>query len=68
MRSTENFIDQEVSMKFKPMTYVYQKKVLDFMTDFVNVKDTVPEDVKLRAMEEYEKIKKAMQIQNIFEK
>lgn len=67
MESTSDFVDQELNFKFRPMTSLYRKEFMEFFLKFFEMNEEVNDEVKLRALEEYEKLREAMSLQNVFE-
>jgi hypothetical protein len=47
-------------LKFRPITILYRKEFAEFFTNFFEIKEGVTDEVKLRALEEYEKIREAI--------
>lgn len=67
LESTADFVDQELAFKFRPITSLYRVELTEFFFDFLDMKEGVADEVKLRALEEYEKLREAITLQNVFE-
>jgi len=67
MLSTSDFVDQELNFKFRPMTCLYRTEFMEFFMKFFEMDEEVNDEVKLRALEEYEKLREAISLQNVFE-
>jgi hypothetical protein len=62
MLSTSDFVDQELNFKFRPMTCLYRTEFMEFFMKFFEMNDEVNDEVKLRALEEYEKLREAISL------
>jgi hypothetical protein len=51
------FVDQAVSLRFKPVTLTYSRRAVAFLSKFAHVEAGLNEEVRLRALEEYEKLR-----------
>lgn len=60
LESTADFVDQELNFKFRPITCLYRVEFAEFFSDFLEMKEGVADEVKLRALEEYEKLREAI--------
>ena len=64
---TDDFIYQELNFKFRPITCMYRKECVQFLSKFLEMKEELADEVKLMAQEEYEKIREAISLYNMFE-
>lgn len=68
LQSTDNFVDQEINFRFRPITCIYRQEFIRFLIGFLRIKDgLINDEVKLRALEEYEKLRQSVSLQNVFE-
>lgn len=67
MQSTSEFIDHDIEFKFRPITYLYRQEFADFFVKFLEMKETVADEVRLRAIEEIEKLKDKMSVNYVYE-
>ena len=61
---TADFVDQAVTLRFRPVTLIYSLEFMAFLSKFCQIKSGIDDEVRLRALEEYEKIRMSvMQMQ-----
>jgi hypothetical protein len=65
--STKDFVDQELNFKFRPITCIYRNDLMDLITNFFKMNISLNAETQLKAQDEYEKLREALSIQNVFE-
>lgn len=59
-QSTHDFLDYSVAVSFKPVTLTYSLELQAFLREFGRVENKLTNEVRLRALEEYEKLRKSV--------
>jgi len=67
MKTTRDFIDKELTFKFRPITCMFRNKFMDLIWDFFDMDDCLNTQTKLKALDELEKIREKLSLQNMFE-
>jgi len=67
MKSVSGFLDQELSFQFRPMTCMFRKEYMAIIQEFFEMDIEIDSKTKLMAQEEYEKLREALSLQNMFE-
>ena len=67
MKSTSDFVDQELNFKFRPITCLFRKEFMHLFGKFFEMNEDINDETKMLALEEYEKLREAMTLQNVFE-
>ena len=62
-----DFVDQDLNVEMRAIYFEYRKEYIEFFMTFFQSDDDVKDEVKLRAIEEYERLKEATNIKNMLE-
>jgi len=66
-KDKSDFVDQDLNVEMRAIYFEYRKEYIEFFITFFQSNDEVKDEVKLRAIEEYEKLKEATSIKNMIE-
>lgn len=64
---TSNFLDQSLDLKMRAIFFEYRKEYIEFFMTFFSSKEEFKDELKLKALEEYEKLRDAVSLQNVLE-
>jgi hypothetical protein len=56
-KDKSEFVDQELTVEMRAIYFEYRKEYIEFFITFFESNEEIKDEVKLRALEEYEKLK-----------
>ena len=66
-KDKSDFVDSDLSVEMRAIYFEYRKEYIEFFMTFFQSNDDVKDEVKLRAIEEYERLKEATNVKNMLE-
>ena len=59
--------DQDLSISLKTIYFEYRKEYIEFFLTFFTSEESVKDELKLKALEEYEKLREAVSVAALLE-